>query len=179
MGCTPTEAFKNVTFSCSDKPKGGLEEIMVIRKGSITTATDTAGELDITAVAATSVAKIEFNNKDGFSYAGTEYAGEADGTEKYTPTVAVEVPKVDAVKLEAVKTYLGGFNELVVFVKYRTGKMFAFGYDNGMYGSALTTTSGTNNDKNMMQLTFTGDEDSMEREVDATTWGVLVAALVV
>ena len=83
MGCSNNTALENVTFDCTDKPKGGLDKILVMRASDITTATDLAGELDITAVELTSVAMIDFNKKDGFSYAGTEYTGEEDGTDAF------------------------------------------------------------------------------------------------
>ena len=179
MGCSNSAALENVTFDCTDKPKGGLDTIYVMRASDITTATDVDGELDITAVTATSVAMIDFNKKDGFSYAGTEYTGEFDGTDAFVPTVSVEIPRVTLDKLQALIPMLGGFNELVVFIKARTGIETAYGYDNGLFISAVSSTTGNNTEKNMMQLTFTGDEDSMERVLSATSWAVLEAALVV
>ena len=108
-----------------------------------------------------------------------EFSGEADGTDSFTPTVAVEVPRVTLDKLQAVDAMLGGFNELVVFVKARTGIETVYGYDNGVYVSAATITTGNNTEKNMMQLTFTGDEDSLPKVLTGTSWAVLEAALVV
>ena len=179
MGCTSEVLLENITFTCADKPKGGIDDMLVIRASDITTATDTDGELDITAVEATSVARIDFNKKDGFSYAGTDYAGEADGTDSYTPTVAVQLPKITKDKLHAAEQMLGGFNELVVFVRTRAGEELAYGFDNGLYGGTMTSTTGTNTDKNMIELSFTGDEDSFERELSDDSWAVLEAALVV
>lgn len=183
MGCTTEVAVKNITFTCADKPKGGVDELIICRKSDIDfdVATDLLGELDLSIASAITgnTARIDFNKKDGFSYAGTEYSGEADGTDSYTPTVAVQLPKVDNAKLQAVEALLGGFNELIVFVKARTGEEFAFGVDNGLYGSTLTTTTGTNTDKNMMELTFTGDEDSLERTLATGSWDALETALTV
>ena len=183
MGCTTETALTNVTFTCADKPKGGLDEIIVARASAIdwTAATDLLGEVDLSVALSITgaTARIDFNKKDGFSYAGTTYSGEPDGTDSYAPTVIVQLPRVDLAKLQSVESMLGGFNELIVFVKARTGEEFAFGVDNGMFGSALTTTTGTNTDKNVMELTFTGDEDSMERVLATGSWDALVAALVV
>ena len=78
------------------------------------------------------------------------------------PTVSVEIPRVTLDKLQAVVPMFGGFNELVVFVKARTGVETAYGFDNGVFISTASSTTGNNTEKNMLQLTFTGDEDSME-----------------
>jgi hypothetical protein len=185
MGCTNSTTLSNITFTCSDKPKGGLDDLIVLRKSDIDfsaetdPATDVDGELDLSpanALAGGAVAaRIDFNKKDGFSYAGTEYSGEADGTDSFTPTIAVQLPRVDNAKLEAIKDMVGGFNELVAFVKARTGERFAFGIDNGVYGSSATTTTGNNTEKNMIELTFTGDEDSFERTLSQVSWDAVEA----
>ncbi len=177
MGCTSSTALENITFTCDDKPKGGIDELLIVRTADITEVSDTDGVLDVT-FAATSVSRIDFNKKDGFSIAGTEYAGEPDGTDAFTPSISVEIPRITVDKLQAIGVMTGGFNELVVLVKMRTGLEFAYGYDNGLFINAATSTSGTNADKNTIQATFSGDEDSFERSLSAGVWALAEAALV-
>lgn len=177
MGCSTQTPLENITFDCSDRPKGGLDDILVIRASDITDSTDIDGELDIVSVTASSVSRIDFNKKDGFTYAGTDYSGSDDGTDSFKPTVSVEIPSVTLSKLKAASGMMGGFNELVVFTKARTGVETAYGYDNGVFVSEAKTTTGNNTEKNIIQLTFTGDEDSMERVLSATSWAVLEAAI--
>ena len=179
MGCISSTPLEGISYNCNDKPKGGVSRILVARKSVIDAlATITDGVLELSADLTTGdTVEVDFNKKDGFSIAGLEYSGEADGTDSYVPTISVEAPRVTVDKLMAVDIMAGGFNELVVFVQHRTGLWFAYGVDNGVYASAATTTTGTNTDKNTIQFTFTGDEDSFEKSVGETDIAKVVAGL--
>lgn len=179
MGCTNSTALAEITYSCDDKPKGGISQIYVARKENADGGVIASGVLTYTTGHFTpdDVIEIDFNKKDGFTIAGTEYSGENDGTDSYVPTISVEAPRVTVDKLLATELMSGGFNELVVYVKHRTGLWFAYGTDNGVFISAGTTTTGTNTDKNILQITFTGEEDSYEKSIDDTSIGFVEEGL--
>ena len=176
MGCNPNGVLKGMAVSCDDKPKGGLVQVYAARLADVTAAL-TGQSAAISAVVAGSVVEMQFNTKDGYSFAETQYTGEKDGTETFVPTVSLEAPKVTGTKLESVLSMTGGFNQIVVFVKQRTGIMAAYGLDNGVYVSSAKSATGTDADKNSLQYTFTGDEDSFEYEIDQASWDIVAAGV--
>lgn len=179
MGCTPSITLAGISFDCSDIAVGGLKRVMYTLLSDVTSTTITGGEITAATITAASTGELEFNNKDGFSYFGDEKTVEANGVVNNIPTVAIEFPKMTTAKrLELDNITVAGL-ELVVWVETAAGTKHAIGLDYGAYCSLVSGNSGTGrSEKNMYQVTFTGEEDKLSYTVDDTAWAAVVASLV-
>ena len=164
MACDVTLP-SDITYSCNDIAIGGIVELHIANRadvlaGSIITKVDadrtiTAG----TALGASDVTQISFNNTDGFSVFSEVKTVSADGIVSTVPTVSVEVPKMTAAKMTALNDLSKGGAELVAFVRTAAGTYHVVGLDYGLYVGTVDANSGTGrSEKNRAQLTMTGDE---------------------
>jgi hypothetical protein len=148
----------------------------------VTAVSTAGGEItlagDVT-IALTKTAELEFNNKDGFSAFSEEKTVEANGVVNNVPTVVVEFPKMTTAKrLELDNITVAGL-ELVIWVQTAADTYHAIGLDYGAYCSLVSGTSGTGrSEKNMYQVTFTGEEDSLSYTMTAASWATVVTSLV-
>lgn len=179
MGCTPTITLAGVSFNCSDIAVGGLKRVMYTLLSDVTSTTIVDGEITAVTIALTKTAELEFNNKDGFSAFSEEKTVEANGVVNNVPTVVVEFPKMTQTKrLELDAITVAGL-ELAVWVETAAGTYHAVGLDYGAYCSLVSGSSGTGrSEKNMYQVTFTGEEDVLSYAVSSTAWAAVVTSLV-
>ena len=179
MGCTPSITLSGISYDCSDIAVGGLKTIYYCLSSHIGSGyTETGGEItDIDFTTATSTKELEFNNKDGFSQFSEEKTVEANGVVNSIPTVVVEFPKMTTAKRAELDQITVAGLELVVFVETAAGTYHAIGIDYGAYASLVSGTTGTGrSEKNMYQLTITGEEDSLSRTMTAAAWADVVAS---
>lgn len=109
--------------------------------------------------ASKTVAEIEFNTADAFSNASETKTVSPDGSVSVAQTLQIEIPKLEAGKYGAIDKMKNPNFELKVYILTKAGKMITFGDEYGCYLSTIDVASGTGRqDKNRIQLTFTGDE---------------------
>jgi hypothetical protein len=177
MGCTNATILTGVAFDCDDIPTGGLKTIYLVHKADITTYTVVAGAMTSATIALTKVVQLEFNNKDAFTSFTDVKTVTPAGIVSAVPTIVVEFPKMTVAKrneLTALTQSAG--TELVAFVETAAGTKHVVGLDFGLYASTVNGQSGTGrSDKNIFQLTLTGEESELSYGADAVWEEVLVA----
>jgi len=164
MGCIGTTALTGVTFNCTDAPTGGLKRLLISHLADVVLTMD-AGATQVTSVAysgslTAGVVELEFNNKDTFTSFTDVKTVDPAGSVSVVPTIVVEFPKMTKAKRDALDamTSNAGF-ELVAFIETAGGTYHCVGSDFGLYASTVNGQSGTGRaDKNMYQLTLTGEE---------------------
>jgi len=178
MGCTPTITLGGISFDCSDIPVGGLKRVIYTLLSDITSTTITGGEITAVTITAGKSAELEFNNKDGFTAFSEEKTVEPNGITNNVPTVVLEFPKMTTAKRAELDQISVGGMQLVVWVETAAGTKHAVGLDYGAYVSLVSGQSGTGRtEKNVYQVTFTGEEDVLSYTVDDTAWASVVASL--
>ena len=182
MGCTPTITLSGITYNCDDIAVGGLKTIYYCLKTHLGNGytEDTDGNItDIDFTTATSTKELEFNNKDGFSQFSEEKTVEANGVVNSIPTVTVEFPRMTSAKRLELDNITRAGLELLVFVETAAGTYHAIGIDYGAYASLVSGTTGTGrSEKNIYQLTITGEEDSLSRTMSSAAWSDVVASTI-
>lgn len=177
MGCTPSLTLGGISYSCDDIAVGGLKRVLYTLSADAT-LTETSGEITAATIASGDTVELEFNNKDGFSAFSEEKTVEANGVVNVVPTVVVEFPKMTASKRAELDQISVAGIELIVWVETAAGTYHAIGVDFGAYCSLVSGQSGTGrSEKNMYQVTFTGEEDHLSYSVDSTAWTSVVGSL--
>lgn len=178
MGCTPSLTLAGISFSCSDIAVGGLKRVIYTLLADVTATTIVDGELTAVTITSAKSKELEFNNKDGFSAFTEEKTVEANGVVNNIPTVVVEFPKMTKTKrLELDQITVAGL-ELVIWVQTAADTYHCIGLDYGAYCSLVSGSSGTGrSEKNMYQVTFTGEEDVLSYQVDDTAWALVITSL--
>jgi hypothetical protein len=179
MGCTPNGDLAGITYSCDDKTTGGLKRIIVARLSDVPSFTTTGGVMTISAeIPAGKVFELEFNNKDAYTNFTDEKTVEASGVTKATPTLVVEFPKMDVTKRAALEKLTQAGDSIVAFLETAGGVHMAAGTGFGLYGSlAHGQTGNGRSEKNVYQLTLTGEEDELSLYPDTASWGYVIANL--
>lgn len=162
MACDVTLP-SDISYSCDDVAIGGIIELHIANRAdviAVLTKDDSARTISAgTALSASDVTEISFNNKDGFSVFSEVKTVSADGVVSCVPTVAVEVPKLTPAKVTALNDLSKGGAELVALVRTAAGTYHVCGLDYGLYGGTVDVSSGTGrSEKNRAQFTLTGDE---------------------
>ncbi len=177
MGCTSSYILQGISYSCEDIAVGGLKRILYTHL-SDATLTEAGGTISSIAFGGDNVVELEFNNKDGFSAFSEEKTVEANGVVNVVPTVVVEFPRMTAEKRQELDNLSVAGLELIVFVETAAGTRHAIGADFGAYCSLVSGTSGTGrSEKNMFQVTFTGEEDHLSYYVADAAWQEVVGAM--
>ncbi len=177
MGCTPSLTLQGISYSCEDIAVGGLKRVIYTLSSDVV-LTEGSGTISAATFSGDSV-ELEFNNKDGFSAFSEEKTVEANGVVNVVPTVVVEFPKMTAEKRQELDAISVAGIELIVFVETAAGTLHAIGADFGAYCSLVSGTSGTGrSEKNMYQVTFTGEEDHLSYAVSDAAWQEVVGALI-
>lgn len=178
MGCTNATVLAGVAFDCDDIPTGGLKTIYLTQKADVTASTVVAGALTLATIALTKTVQLEFNNKDAFTSFTDVKTVTPAGVVSAVPTIVVEFPKMSVAKrneLSALTKSAG--TELVAWVETAAGTKHAVGLDFGLYASTVNGQSGTGrSDKNVFQLTLTGEESELSYDASAV-WDSVVASL--
>jgi len=180
MGCTPSAALAGITYSCDDKTTGGLKRILIGRMSDLD-YTVTSGALAFDTVPTAgggAIVELEFNNKDAYTNLTDEKTVEANGVSKAVPTLTVEFPKMDVTKRAALENLTQAGDSLVAFVETAGGEYMAAGWGFGLYGSlAHGQTGNGRSEKNIYQLTLTGEEDELSAFLTSTEWANVTGAL--
>lgn len=124
----------------------------------------------------TKIISIEFNPSDAFSNASETKTVSMDGTVSVAQTLQLELPRFDEYKYERIKTFANPNMELKVYILTKSGSMITYGAEFGCYLQTVDVASGTGRqDKNRIQLTFTGDEASLAPIGTEAEFNALVA----
>lgn len=154
MGCKyPITDFTDIQYACNTA-FGGIVGIKLEGKGE--------GD------AKSTIVQIEFNTSDAFSNASETKTVSPEGTVAVAQTLQVELPRLDAVKYKAIESFKNPNFELKVHILTKAGVMITYGAVYGCFLSTADVASGSGRqDKNRIQLTFTGDEAELAPVVDA------------
>lgn len=177
MGCTPSLTLTGLTFSCADIAVGGLKRVLYTLLSDVTATPLVVGQIDApTFSAINKTYELEFNNKDGFSSFSEEKTVETNGVVNAIPTVVIEFPKMTTAKRTLLDEITVAGLELVIWVQTAADTYHAIGLDYGAYCSLVSGASGTGrSEKNMYQVTFTGEEDSLSTPLSAAGFALVVA----
>lgn len=178
MGCTSSAILAGVAYDCADIPVGGLKTIYICRldKAQITIVDENSFTVGV--IATGDVVELEFNNKDGFSAFTEEKTVEPSGVTTSVPTVVVEFPKMTKAKRDELNQISTSGLDLAVFVETASGTRHAIGLIYGARATLVSGASGTGrSEKNMYQITFTGEEDIMSYDIDEITWAAIQVGL--
>ncbi len=178
MGCTSSTALVGVTYACSDIAVGGVKRVIYTHLADVSGETITAGELTAITIAAAASKELEFNNKDAFTAFTDVKSVEANGVVNSVPTLVIEFPKMTPEKRLELDNITQAGLELVIWIQTAADTYHCMGFDYGAYCSEASGASGTGrSEKNMYQVTFTGEEDKLAYAVDSTVWALVVTSL--
>lgn len=178
MGCLNGVTLANVTYSCDDIPVGGLKSLYLTKKDDVTITEAVGALVTLTTIFAGDVVKLDFNNKDAFTAFDENATRNADGSGSVVPTIVVEFPKMDVTKRNALDNLVNSVgSEILAFAELASGEKIAVGVDFGLYASLVLGKSGNGRtDKNVYQLTLTGEESHLHRDASAV-WDEMLAHL--
>lgn len=177
MGCTSSAVLAGIAYDCSDIPVGGLKTVYITKLEDVV-ATISADDLTAVTIGLTKTAELEFNNKDGFSAYTDEKTVEPSGLTTAVPTVVIEFPKMTKTKRDELNTLATAGLDLVAWVETAAGTLHAIGLEYGARVTLVSGASGTGrSEKNMYQLTITGEEDVLAYDA-STVWADVVASLI-
>ena len=175
MSCNPTTTLVGIGFSCDDIPIGGVKRILVERKSALEglySVTD--GQFAFTGAVPSTVIELEFNTKDAFTNIVEDKTSEQTGVVTNVPVIQVEFPKMDVQKRNAIEILTNPLDSFIAFIELATGEHLAVGWQFGLYGSTVHAQSGTGRtEKNVYQLTLTGEESELSAYLDDTEWAKL------
>jgi len=178
MGCITNIALDNISLDCNDVPVGGLAEVYAA--GACETALavhpkadDTDyGKASILSFAGESAAgtgkvyKLEFNKRDGVTSFTDAKTVDATGLVTVTPTLTLELPKMNEAKRSLLNKMANGNGKYLVFLKTSAGTKHVLGAKFGMKVSSVSGTTGTGRtDKNTYTITFTGEESELAYDI--------------
>ncbi len=163
MGCTNATALTGITFDCNDSVTGGLRSIYLCHKADIVTGTVVDGSMTVLSATTGKIVQIEFNNKDAYTNFTDPATMDATGIGVVAPVITVEIPKMTSAHRNELNTLITSAGmELVAFVETAAGSKHCVGLDYGLYASSVNGQSGSGRaEKNMFQLTLTGEEDNL------------------
>lgn len=175
MACTNATALVGVTYDCSDIPVGGLKTVYLAHKADVEITAAVGGVATVVDVALADRVELEFNNKDAFSNFTDVKTVDPSGLTTAVPTISMEFPKMTPAKRTELDALTLAGLELVAFIKTAADTYHVVGSEYGLYASEVNGQSGSGrSEKNMYQLTLTGEEDSLALTMDETVWGTVV-----
>lgn len=180
MGCKPIGITSDLELNCNDIPLGGIVTVYAARYEDIDGKyTEVDGEITAITPTASSIANLEFNNKDGYSSFEDNKTVDASGVVKTVPAVMLEFPKMTVAKRNALELFTTPNTEYVLFLETAGGVRHAVGLDAGVWGSEANGESGASkDDKNVFNLKFEGEEINLARTVSDAAWTSIVNQLI-
>ena len=180
MGCTSEHTLSDVLYSCADLPVGGLMTVFIARKDKTTVAFAIDDETTVESITfdepTIDIVKLEFNNKDAFTSFTDVKTVDPTGTIQTIPTITIEFPKMNKEKRDEMNELCNAGLELLGFIKTAAGTQHLVGMDFGLFGSTVTGQTGTGrSEKNVYQLTLSGDETNLALDLTDAVWALLVA----
>lgn len=170
MSCALTTGF---TLDCRQS-NGGIEAVYFTEIANKATLTAASGVITaFTLAAAKKFFKYELRKKTGQLEQNIQVNNE-NGTVFYEQTLTVKLDKLEVNKRNEI--LLLAKNNLMVIVKDNNGKYWLVGETRGALLSAGKGTTGTAfGDMSGFELTFTGEEPELAKEVDSTLIATLTA----
>ncbi|KAB2916941.1 MAG: hypothetical protein F9K23_06995 [Bacteroidetes bacterium] len=170
MSCALTTGF---TLDCRQS-NGGIEAVYFTEIANKATLTAASGVITAFTLAATKkFFKYELRKKTGQLEQNIQVNNE-NGTVFYEQTLTVKLDKLEVNKRNEI--LLLAKNNLMVIVKDNNGKYWLVGETRGALLSAGKGTTGTAfGDMSGFELTFTGEEPELAKEVDSTLIATLTA----
>lgn len=162
-----------------DNNAGGVTNIYIADFSNVSSYTEANGILTaITMASTTQFFEFEFNRNTS-SYNEEMTISLDNGSTFYSQSVNLILSRREAAKREALKELTAGQKELFVIVKDSNGLYWAFGLQEGMITTAMTSGSGVaKGDANNYNITFTAEEVVPAPEVDETIIAALLSPAV-
>jgi len=193
MACITDLKLDGISLDCNDIPVGGLDAIYVANYCDVALAVvDKAEKKDGSAnpkygevtccgfrengttPGVGKVYKLEFNKKDGSTNFTDAKTVDPSGLITVTPTLTVELPRATADKMNLANQMANPSASFRVFVKTAAGTKHVLGAKFGMRLSEASMQSGSGRtDKNIITLTFVGEESELAYDASAV-WNNVV-----
>ena len=192
MSCETNLELDNLSLDCYDIPVGGLKSIYIanacdVALGFVDKALKTdnsenpkygqvtcLGFKGSVTPASGEVYKWEFNKRDGVTNLTDAKTVDQSGLTTVIPTLTLEFPKTDAMKLNLANKLSNTNVELLMFIETTAGTKHVLGAKFGMRVSEVTDQSGTGRtDKNIITITFVGEESELSYDVE-TLWDNII-----